>query len=1365
MKRLLVLGVLVLCGLMICGSTIFKRGDEYLTVDRISKDTVSFNDMATAQAYVDSVDNVYWLDSLCTKLDTNGIYLIAKVGDKYSKTNYKDGDAISYIDVKELIVYDTVKADSFIVVDGDTAVVESNRDTAIIKNNSDDFRISPHMKKVYSIVKLPRNKKAFVTDTLLETLEKKVADPSGMKQDSVARTYRMDWDSLAKASGIIGYEDSLRDTLPTDIVDLTALKKYYYMRAKTKQEMATKDTVEVKDVNVVTSGSYTVGSGGDYATWNAAIADIGNLTGNLTFTQISDVTETSASLLTETLGGFTLRFTSNTGHKGDPNKGWVTTWTIDNHMIDFQPSGGGTIEVDSLVVVASANKTAGVFAFVFNANTVTSTGNFHDNIIDGASKTNTRGFAVNDADWTLNAWNNVVTDCDIGYWSITASTYTIENNTILNSASTGFSLSSNAGTYTNNVSVGAGSNDFFNMTAATGNNNASSDTTAQNSNWTSGTNNVVSVTAANEFISQASDDWNLGKLKSGGSLDSGGTTTAIAGNTTGIRGNARPTGTNVSIGADQFDATTSISYTVGTSGDFATFEDAFSSLPATFTGDATLTQISDVTETGVAISTSNLNGKTLTITSDTPHNGDVNKGHITNIAHNNDGFDVKFTGTGSTTFEMKNLYIKRTVAGASNFEYMYYLRLNSAGGTYKFHDLLCDQNGLTGSGPGYAHTGQTMETWNVVVWDGWNGVSLPNNAITPGTWTLENISVYNVGNRGFASFANFNGTIRNCYATGSASVDYIGVTSATGRNNASGDTTAQNANWGTGTGNITSLTVGNEVVSIVDDDWNFFKAKDNGSIDSGGVAPTISGNTTGIRGNARPTGTNYSIGADQFTADTHINYDVGTGGDFIDWEEAFTAFPANFTGTCTLNQVSAFTMTTQALFDDTLNGNNLVLRSNSTHNGDPTSGYITSINIGNNRPFLFKGEGTGIMDIQGLYIKRIDTPTADSEIFLPTAASNEYNLKLHDILYDGNGKRSSFILMDDGGMQMNIWNCVIWDVIEGTNTAAIRLVGAPNASTTVENITLYDCDLGIRNGNAAMIWRQFAVFNVTDPADEVTGGSTRHWGTDGSGTGFSSNVNAKLNLVDANEFVDTLDTSADFMRVKCGGSLADSGEGPATAGDTQGIRGSGFPRPHNVDKHSIGADELFFSSPETTATDTAVITVCLSLDSLVLDSISVDTTDSICGLDTTVVVMYDTFYTDTTFPTVIKVFKATCGDSVNFTVSACPPGDTTAIDTFFVNPATFDTTYRDSTFDTVSISPTQNQIIYADSQQIDSIRCGVTTSNYIVNFRDSIFIDTIVVAAVTTPTKSLNKNFPVKQSPTKNSVYKQAHPAGRRDEW
>jgi hypothetical protein len=113
----------------------------------------------------------------------------------------------------------------------------------------------------------------------------------------------------------------------------------------------------------VTAGSYTVGSGGNYATWYAALSDMYNqtLTGDLTFTQISDVTETQArGSMSPNLGGFRFTITSNSPHYGDITRGWKTTLNYNSSsaywLYPFQITGNNSIiEVKNLRFLCQTN--------------------------------------------------------------------------------------------------------------------------------------------------------------------------------------------------------------------------------------------------------------------------------------------------------------------------------------------------------------------------------------------------------------------------------------------------------------------------------------------------------------------------------------------------------------------------------------------------------------------------------------------------------------------------------------------------------------------------------------------------------------------------------------------------------------------------------------------------------------------------------------------------------------------------------------------------------------------------------------------------------------------------------------------------
>jgi len=86
--------------------------------------------------------------------------------------------------------------------------------------------------------------------------------------------------------------------------------------------------------------------------------------------------------------------------------------------------------------------------------------------------------------------------------------------------------------------------------SSAGYNNASDDASA--GTFGSGSGCITGITPANEFVTRDFTSSDFIKVKSGGALGTGGTTVAIAGNTAGIRGNARPgTDSQYSMGADE----------------------------------------------------------------------------------------------------------------------------------------------------------------------------------------------------------------------------------------------------------------------------------------------------------------------------------------------------------------------------------------------------------------------------------------------------------------------------------------------------------------------------------------------------------------------------------------------------------------------------------------------------------------------------------------------------------------------------------------------------------------------------------------------------------------------------------------------
>lgn len=139
----------------------------------------------------------------------------------------------------------------------------------------------------------------------------------------------------------------------------------------------------------VSQGSYTVGSGGDYSDWNAAKSDVAApLTGDLTFTQISDTIESVDVLFVNlNLGGFTLELTSDTPHNGDPDAGHRALMGAAN-FFGVQNCYNGTVKMYDMNIRANAVGRSDELVYLYNASTSgLLTILVYDNIFDSRSVT------------------------------------------------------------------------------------------------------------------------------------------------------------------------------------------------------------------------------------------------------------------------------------------------------------------------------------------------------------------------------------------------------------------------------------------------------------------------------------------------------------------------------------------------------------------------------------------------------------------------------------------------------------------------------------------------------------------------------------------------------------------------------------------------------------------------------------------------------------------------------------------------------------------------------------------------------------------------------------------------------------------
>lgn len=326
----------------------------------------------------------------------------------------------------------------------------------------------------------------------------------------------------------------------------------------------------------ISSGSYTVGSGGDYATWKAAIDDMTTQTGDITLTQISDVTETAQINLDHNCNGFRVYCLSSVNHLGVYIGSLKTTYNFTGGSALFYLVGANAIDTVriifrglSFLVQSATSGNAVIYAPATGATNrnVDLIGNLFN-----LNSLNISAFAtgaVSDSTKRINAYNNKAFNK-----AFSTTTYafhsngvgcTWENNIYYGTTGRGFALDGiNVECY-NNASYGE-VGFVYNFSVSgdpVARNNASSDNSADDALTQSG--NLINRVAAMDFISLDTSSADFLRLSPASGLARTGRTTTISGNTSGIRGNSRPGPDGaVSIGPDQVQATGSIIVGSGT---------------------------------------------------------------------------------------------------------------------------------------------------------------------------------------------------------------------------------------------------------------------------------------------------------------------------------------------------------------------------------------------------------------------------------------------------------------------------------------------------------------------------------------------------------------------------------------------------------------------------------------------------------------------------------------------------------------------------------------------------------------------------------------------------------------------------------
>jgi hypothetical protein len=298
------------------------------------------------------------------------------------------------------------------------------------------------------------------------------------------------------------------------------------------------------DLKAITTGAYTYGAGGGYSylLQSTAYADLGNLTGALSLTQKTALTETAGSVISIQLDGNT--FTDDGGNFADIISGNITSVTLNGTA-----GAAGVINYINDNSVRDATVLSAIRYFLNITATVAHTININNVRYDGAGKNFASGIAFTSGQPLINLRNFIVKNCSGTGTGVSALRFiaalnanTKIENGVFDTCALGVY---NANNRTNSIKNVFFTNNTGNYSTPTGSTSVNCAAGAAAVGAATDTNPQVNAVVANELINTTITDLVDGyRLKSATStkLKSNGAAPGIAGNTTDIFGRARPDG-------------------------------------------------------------------------------------------------------------------------------------------------------------------------------------------------------------------------------------------------------------------------------------------------------------------------------------------------------------------------------------------------------------------------------------------------------------------------------------------------------------------------------------------------------------------------------------------------------------------------------------------------------------------------------------------------------------------------------------------------------------------------------------------------------------------------------------------------------
>lgn len=279
---------------------------------------------------------------------------------------------------------------------------------------------------------------------------------------------------------------------------------------------------------------------------------------------------------------------------------------------------------------------------------------------------------------------------------------------------------------------------------------------------------------------------------------------------------------------------------------------------------------------------------------------------------------------------------------------------------------------------------------------------------------------------------------------------------------------------------------------------------------------------------------------------------VGSGGDYATWGSAITWLQTvdPLADDYTFTQISSVTETSFPFVNINLNGRTLLLTSNNKPNGDPTSGWTTTINTGVQPSVRYEGNG-GTVVLDGLYTVSTVAGQIHFLIGRHGILGTTSETIVRNCLFKGFGNIAPAF---NGGVSVRferdsdiikMYNCKIWDMDIGLRFTTGTGGGPATLDKIYENITAYNCNAGVYINSPHSFkvrMRNVVAFDSVNFDWQYVAGDLTDWeiyncaDSDDSiaNINFSLASNIVNNINSTTEFESTVDTEADFLKLNEG---------------------------------------------------------------------------------------------------------------------------------------------------------------------------------------------------------------------------------------